>query len=143
MRTHHDRTRTAQLAGLTLFATCPKRELEAISNCFTQTRVVAGETLMREGTVGRELVVIIDGAATVHRGGELVAVLGPGDVAGETALLAQCGRTATVVADTDLTVLVASLTEFREVMRQSPHTARALFAEAARRTGAVAAPLAA
>jgi CRP-like cAMP-binding protein len=89
---------------------------------------------MREGTIGRELVVIVEGTASVRRGGELVATLGPGDVAGEIALLAVRSRTATVVADTDLVVLVASRIEFADVMTLSPSTARALEAEVARRT---------
>jgi CPA1 family monovalent cation:H+ antiporter len=134
MRTHHDRNRIARLAQLPLFASCTTSELEAISNRFTETRVAAGQTLMREGTIGRELVVIVEGTASVRRRGELVATLGPGDVAGEIALLAVRSRTATVVAETDLVVLVASRIEFADVMTLSPNTAQALEAEVARRT---------
>ncbi len=49
---------------------------------------------------------IVKGTATVTRGGEKIATIGPGDVVGELALLQHRPRNATVTSETELDMLV-------------------------------------
>lgn len=79
-----------------------------------------GDHLMRQGDLGKEFYVIRDGQAQVvvsDRSGreEEVAVLKPGDYVGETALVMDEPRTASVVAMTPLEVLVITQRDFGEL----------------------------
>ena len=87
----------------------------------------------QEGDQGREAFVIIDGTATVKRNGRKVGTLGPGQSLGELSLLDHGPRTATVTADTDITVLVLSAREFAGVLEEVPSLAQKLLAQLAGR----------
>jgi CRP/FNR family transcriptional regulator, cyclic AMP receptor protein len=112
--------KTDLLRRLPLFSECSKRELEAVAAATDELRLPAGRVLMSEGEEGRELVVLIDGEVTVERGGEQIAVRGPGDFLGELALITHRPRTATVTAATDTRVLVMAGRDFDRVVREVP-----------------------
>jgi CRP-like cAMP-binding protein len=95
--------------------------------------VAEGTELTRQGGVGREAFVIIDGAAVVTKDGEPAAELGPGDHFGELALLDGGPRTATVTTTTDTTVLVLSKPAFNAVLDEIPTLAHKLLVATARR----------
>lgn len=105
-------TLTVQLRSVPLFARLHRRALAQAASLLTPVTLTAGEVICRAGELGREALVIVAGTATVVRDGERVATLGPGDLVGELALLRDGYRTATVVADTDVTALVMSIREF-------------------------------
>ena len=86
----------------------------------------AGRTLCEQGTIGREAFVIVDGTAEVRRNNKKVATLGPGTCVGELALLDHGPRTATVVAGTDLKVLVIGAREFSGIVDEIPSIAHKL-----------------
>lgn len=75
---------------------------------FEKRRFAAGSTVLAEGEPGDEAYIVTEGRAEVHSGGHHLRTMGPGDVFGETALLAGGTRTATVTAATDLAVLVVT-----------------------------------
>lgn len=84
----------------------------------------AGETVLRQGDPGDAAYVIVDGLATVldgdgHPGRELTR----GDLFGELALLTARPRTATVVAATDLDLMVLERDAFRQQLRSSADAA--------------------
>jgi potassium-dependent mechanosensitive channel len=64
--------------------------------------VPAGTVLCREGEIGREFFVIVDGEAAVTRRGRRLVTQRAGDFFGEIALLENVHRTATVTARTPL-----------------------------------------
>ncbi len=74
----------------------------------TVRRVPAGTTVTREGDLGDELFLLLDGVLQVTVGGELLAEVGPGAVLGERALLEGGRRTSTLVAITPARVAVAA-----------------------------------
>jgi energy-coupling factor transporter ATP-binding protein EcfA2 len=82
----------------------------------------AGEIVFREGDEGETACFILDGDAVVSVGmgpaRQVVGHLGPGSVVGEIALLLDSPRTATVTADTKLTVLALSRELFVDLMRK-------------------------
>lgn len=119
------------LAQIRLFSSFSRRDLQKIAKASDEVEVEAGRVLVEEGTTGRESFVIIDGHATVKRNGRKVATLGPGDHFGELALLDGGPRTATVVADTPMTLLVLGQREFNGVLDELPGLAHKLMASMA------------
>ena len=121
------------LASIPIFSECSKKELKAISKLVTPVQVHAGKTLVTEGDPGREFMIIASGTATVRRNGRKVASLGPGDFFGELAVLAGVPRTATVVADTDMTVEALNRAEFSALLDESPALAKKILLGAVKR----------
>jgi CRP-like cAMP-binding protein len=68
--------------------------------------------LVRQGTIGHECFVIVEGHAVVERDHTFVGHLGTGALFGEQALMNAAVRDSTVTAATDIHVLVMSRTEF-------------------------------
>ena len=117
------------LRGVPLFSACTKRELTEIEGLTSMIDVKEGTEVATFGTPGQEFFIIVDGSATASRNGLTLAVLGPGSFFGELALLDGGERTATVVADTDLTLLVLSRREFRSLQSTAPSVAYKLLVE--------------
>ena len=108
------------LRTMKLFSGCTTAELNHISSLTVLVDVGKGSVLAEEGKLGREFFIIADGTATVSRSGVRLAVLGAGSFFGEMALLDGGCRTATVVADTDLSLFVFSPAEFRSLEEVAP-----------------------
>ena len=82
--------------------------------------------LTREGEVGREFLIIIEGQATVTIEDRTVVTLGAGEFFGEIALLDGAPRTATVTADTDLLTEVMNHREFDTALAYAPNLTRSI-----------------
>ena len=117
------------LRSMKLFSGCTTSELNRISSLTMLVEVKQGTALAEEGSPGREFFIIAEGTATVSRRGLKLAELKPGSFFGEMALLDGGFRTATVVADTDLSVFVFSPAEFRSLQNVAPTVARRMLAE--------------
>jgi CRP-like cAMP-binding protein len=96
-----------------------RTELEAIERFGTGTSISAGDIFVTEGQIGREVILITSGTAAVARDGEEVASVGAGDFVGERAIILGEPRNASLVATTDLEVLVYSIAEFRSLLASS------------------------
>ena len=94
------------LASIPLFAECDKKELQEIGKLATEIEIPGGREFIKEGDYAQEMLVIVEGSATVTKGGQKIATLGPGDFVGELALLSHRPRNATVTSDTKLDILV-------------------------------------
>jgi CRP-like cAMP-binding protein len=104
------------LRELPVFATLPRRARALANTLVTPVTFADGDVLCEEGHVGREAFVIVSGAAVVSRGDEVLAMVGPGDVVGELALLGDGRRTASVTATEPVEALVMSAQEFHSVL---------------------------
>lgn len=113
------------LQQLTMFRGLGPKELQQVARLVDESRRPAGWTLMREGQGGHEAFIIVEGTATVTIADSEVAKLGPGDAVGEMALLDALPRSATVTADTDLSVLVLTPGAMSELLA-IPSVARAV-----------------
>jgi len=121
------------LRSLKLFAGCTTSELNRISSLTMEVEVRQGTVLAEEGSPGREFFIITEGTATVSRGGLRLADLEAGSFFGETALLDGGCRTATVSADTDLTLFIFSPAEFRALQNIAPTVTHRMLTEMGRR----------
>ncbi|MGE3619751.1 MAG: cyclic nucleotide-binding domain-containing protein [Acidimicrobiia bacterium] len=121
------------LASVPLFSACTRKELQHVAQTTDELDVAAGTVLCEQGAIGREAFVVVEGTATVRRSGRKVATLGPGTCIGELALLDHGPRTATVVADTPMTVLVIGPREFAGLLESVPSIARKLLQSLAAR----------
>ena len=121
------------LARVPLFATCSTKDLQKIAKASDEIAVKAGTILTDQGQQGREAFIVVDGSATVKRNGRKITSVGPGAVIGELSLLDRGPRTATVTADTDMTVLVIDQRNFAGVIDQVPALSHKLLATLAGR----------
>jgi CRP-like cAMP-binding protein len=114
------------LASVPLFSACTKKELQAVMKASDEIDLPAGRALCEQGTIGREAFVILEGTAEVRRNGKKVATLTSGACVGELALLDHGPRTASVVAASDLKVLVIGAREFSAIVDEIPPIAHKL-----------------
>jgi CRP-like cAMP-binding protein len=127
------------LAEVPLFSACSRQELREIAGLGTSAQVEAGATLTKQGAVGREFFLVTKGSARCLRDGKFIARFGPGDFFGEMALLDRAPRTATIVADEPMELLVLDSREFEAMLEDAPSIARKLLKALAVRQRAVSA----
>jgi CRP-like cAMP-binding protein len=116
----HD-TKVDALAKAPLFAALSRQELGELAKATEDLEVEEGKTLTREGDLGREFFVIIDGDVSVTQDGNEIRRLGPGDFFGEIALIYDnARRTATVTAASPLRFFVLTRQSFRSLLEHQP-----------------------
>lgn len=115
---------TTHLSNVPLFAGCSKKQLATIARLTDELVLEGGKELTRQDESSHEAFVIVSGEATVKRNGRKVATLGPGDTVGELGLLDHGKRSATVIADGPLTVLVIGRREFSGLLQDMPSLAQ-------------------
>ncbi len=120
------------LQGVPWFAACTEEQLREVARIAERLHIQAGEVILREGRLGRELFVIVEGTATVTRAGRVVNVRHGGDYFGELSAIEAVPRSATVTAATDLDVLIIGPREF-EAMMEIPGFRNALLTGMSRR----------
>lgn len=121
------------LRSVPLFAKCNIRQLRQIAALTVDLELPVGEVLCREGEIGTEFFVIIDGAAVVTVHGKRRATIGPGGFCGEMAILDGGTRVASVVTTLPTRVLVLSRREFEHLLSTAPEIAFALLRAMAQR----------
>ena len=121
------------LQQVPLFAACSRKDLQLVARRAEDVRVPAGKALISEGETGHEFFVILEGQAKVMRHGRKVATLSAGDAFGELALLEKAPRNSTIVAETDMELVVLGQREFAGLIDEVPGFARKLLAGMAKR----------
>ncbi len=110
-RHHYSRTAIERLRNASLFRDCSDKELRCASSLVTDVSIGAGRVLTRQGTIGNECFVLMQGQAVVERNGAIVGHAVAGSIVGEIAVLHDVTRTATVICATDVVALVMSRAE--------------------------------
>lgn len=118
-------TKTARLAAILEPWVLEKRELRRLALQFDEVWVAAGTVLASQGQMSHQLCLLVEGTAIVSVEGAPVAVLGPGDVVGEAAVLRPAPHRASVVTRAPTHLLVASLNGCRR-LRDHPAFLRLL-----------------
>jgi CRP-like cAMP-binding protein len=86
----------------------------------------AGHEIVVRGDGGVGFMVITQGTVTVKTVQGKARKLGPGDSFGEMALLDHAGRSATVTADTDVTLATIPEWNFKPFLKEHPEIAYSL-----------------
>jgi CRP/FNR family cyclic AMP-dependent transcriptional regulator len=111
------------LKRIWLFSGCTQAELRRIQKVLKEVTVPTGRLLVEEGQPGLMFFIVVTGRATVKRGENEIASIGPGDYFGELSLLDEKPRSASVVCETDMTLLVLMQRHFQKILRGSPSMA--------------------
>jgi len=121
------------LAKLELFADVPTESLEALAASARRLSLGSGQTLIREGEEGDDVLLVTEGEASVSVGGMLLGTIGPGDCVGEMSLLDNAPRSATVMSVGPLRALVMPADRFRALLEAEPAVNQRLIANLASR----------
>jgi CRP-like cAMP-binding protein len=108
------------LKSVPLFSRCSGRQLADLAAISFEKEFPPGSELIREGDAGSSFFVLLEGAAEVETGGATVRTLGPGDFAGEIALIAHGPRTASVKTTSPVRSLVIPGRKFRALLGRQP-----------------------
>jgi CRP/FNR family transcriptional regulator, cyclic AMP receptor protein len=122
-----------RLAEVPLFQGLSKHQLRRISSLMTSIDRPAGEVLTREGELGSEFIIVLEGEVEVRQTDRVIATRHPGDYVGEIALLDERPRTASVVATTPVSVEVLNRREFLSLLAEAPELSEQIMATMARR----------
>ena len=108
------------LHNVPLFEGLSDRDLRRVAGWADEIDVPMGAHLLDEGRFPHEFFFVIDGSVEVVHDGQQLAMLGPGDILGEIALLEGMRRTATVVAATPVRAAVMHQRDFAEMCEEMP-----------------------
>ena len=108
------------LSSVPFFESFSGDDLRRVIELSNRMDAAAGAVLMDQDDPVTDCFVIVDGEASVYVRGEHIASLGPGSMVGEMALIDHRPRTATVVADTDMSLLRFRTSAFRTLLDEMP-----------------------
>ena len=121
-----------------LFARLSKQELDELADVTSLVRLPAGKELFHKGDPGSQVYVVASGVlkavTTSTEGDDLVfALLGPGEMFGELAILSGGRRSATIVAMEPTELIVLQRNAILPFLKQHPDAAFTLLAVLAER----------
>jgi CRP/FNR family transcriptional regulator, cyclic AMP receptor protein len=99
-----------------------------IANLADQIEWPEGKTLIKQGRLGSEFFILIEGTASVSQDGSKLRDLAAGEWVGEIALITDVPRTATVVATSPIRALVMTRGAFSQLVTDSPSIAAKVLA---------------
>src|SRR5688572_6226664 len=108
------------LGRLELFRAWRPQDLRVLASVTDDVTFAAGEALCHEGWRAYECFVIASGRVEVRVHDQPVAVLGSGEIVGETAALDGGVRTATVVAVTDVRAFAIERRRLDDLLERAP-----------------------
>jgi CRP/FNR family cyclic AMP-dependent transcriptional regulator len=130
-------TKVKSLRQAPLFEGLSKKELTELARRSEDMELDAGTVLCKEGDIGQEFFVIVEGEVEVKRRGRRLGTRGAGDFIGEIALLEDMKRTATVTAKTPLRVFVLTRPTFQHLVNEHPTVESKILRTLARRLAAL------
>jgi CRP/FNR family transcriptional regulator, cyclic AMP receptor protein len=108
------------IASVPLFEGLSRGELAEVAKLMDEIDLPAGQVLMTQGDIGRQMFVVARGRVTVERDGQQINEVGPGGALGEMALISEGPRSATVTTLEPSLLLVADHRGFHSLMDVSP-----------------------
>jgi CRP/FNR family transcriptional regulator, cyclic AMP receptor protein len=118
------------LGALPLFAGVPKRHVRAIAKLAWRADHAPGEVIVQAGDRGNSMYLILEGRARVIGKSR---VLRPGDFFGEMALIDGGPRSATIIATSQVRVMMVQRRAFLKLLKQNPQVGLAIMETLAER----------
>jgi CRP-like cAMP-binding protein len=116
----HRSDKVDALKKVPLFSDLSHRHLDIIARHADEVTLDKGKVLARQGEHGLEFLLIVDGGARVERNGKTIAHLAAGAFFGEMSLIDGKPRTATVIAETPVSLLVVHRRVFGHLLDTVP-----------------------
>jgi CRP-like cAMP-binding protein len=123
----------SELKQAKLLQGLPESELRSLEKQVKMVTHPAGQNIMVRGDGGVGFMIITDGTVTVTTVQGKTRKLGPGDSFGEMALLDQEGRSASVTADSEVTLATIPEWNFKPFLKEHPEVAYRLLQTLSRR----------
>ena len=115
-----------RLSKLDLFTGLSRKQLKKLAERSQVVEHEAGRTIAAEGLGALAFHLILEGEATVSRGGETIRTLGADDHFGEISIIDGKPRSVTVTAASPLRTLVVPHQVFQQLLDSEPTFAREL-----------------
>ena len=116
-----------------VFHGLPDPEIRSIEKQMKTVKHPAGHEIVVRGDGGVGFMIITDGTVAVKTVQGKTRKLGPGDSFGEMALLDHEGRSATITAETDVTMATIPEWNFKPFLKEHPEVAYRLLQTLSRR----------
>jgi CRP-like cAMP-binding protein len=116
-----------------LFQGLPDSEVRSVEKQMKTVTHPAGHEITVRGEGGVGFMIITDGTVSVSTVQGKTRKLGPGDSFGEMALLDHEGRSATITADTEVTLATIPEWNFKPFLKEHPEVAYRLLQTLSRR----------
>jgi len=110
----------ATLARVPLFQGISNESMARLAAVTGELDFEEGQFIVLQGQVGTGLYLIVDGEATVLRGSDELAVLGPGDFFGELSVIDQMPRNASVQATKPCRTLALASWDLLDLIESDP-----------------------
>ena len=111
---------TTVLEAVPLFEGLTQKQLRKVADLADVARFMAGATLVKQGVVGDSFYVVLTGQAKVIANDRTVNRLLPGDHFGEISLLDGGPRSASVAAETEMTLVIITQKDFLAMLSKDP-----------------------
>ncbi len=112
-----------QLASVPLLAGLEPRVRQRLAEIGKRRTYGPDEEIVREGSTGTALYILLSGRARVEQDGSQLGELGAGDFFGELALIEEHPRSATVVTTQETDCLLFPAWEFTALLEEHPEVA--------------------
>ncbi|MEO6578472.1 MAG: cyclic nucleotide-binding domain-containing protein [Candidatus Limnocylindria bacterium] len=112
-----------QLASVPLLAGLNNRIRRRLADTGKRRTYAADDEIVREGSSGTALYIVLSGEGRVERGGERLGTVKAGDFFGELALIEEHPRSASVIADSETECLLFPAWEFTALLDEHPEIA--------------------
>jgi CRP/FNR family transcriptional regulator, cyclic AMP receptor protein len=111
---------TTVLHAVPLFEGLSAKQLRAVADLAEVARFMAGVSIVKEGVIGDSFYVVLTGQAKVVASGRTLNRLLPGGYFGEISLLDGGPRTASVVSETEMTLVMIAQADFLAMLAKNP-----------------------
>src|SRR5919204_1270962 len=122
----HKNEKVEKIRKVPLFAGLSKRGLNQVALIADEVELPEQTDLTREGELGREFFVLLDGRAEVRKRGRKINSLAKGDFLGEISLVTSIPRTATVTTTSPVRALVINDRDFATLLKDSPQVRKGI-----------------
>jgi CRP-like cAMP-binding protein len=131
-------TKVEALKRAPLFEGLSKKELTVLARAAEDMDFKPGTVLCKQGSIGSEFFVIVEGEVEVTQNGKRIRAAGGGEFFGEIALIESVRRTATVTATTPVRAFVLTRRHFARLLQDNPQVEHKVLRALAKRVASLA-----